>query len=128
MFRIPITEMAAFARTHDIRFPLLKDRSQSSSPIASARNGLRTVFVLDDQRIIRYWGRIDDQYGVGYVREEPQRHDLQAALDELLAGKEVTVPVTEAVGCQIGRIKEPQPECRGDLFESDRPDPAESLR
>ena len=77
---------------------------------------------------VRYWGRIDDQYGVGYVRNEPQRNDLQAAIDELLAGKEVTTPVTEAVGCHIGRIKKPQQDSRGDVFEPDRPDLAEPLR
>lgn len=103
-----IAEMAAFARDHDIRFPLLKDLSNQVADTVGAER-TPTVCVLDDQRIIRYWGRVDDQYGVGYVREEPQRHDLQAAIEELLAGKEVSVPVTPAVGCQIGRIKDPQP-------------------
>lgn len=103
-----VTEMAAFARDHNIRFPLLKDlANQVADSVGAERTP--TVFVLDDKRIIRYWGRVDDQYGVGYVREEPQRHDLQAAIDELLAGKVVSVPATPAVGCQIGRIKKPQP-------------------
>ena len=103
-----VAEMAAFARDHDILFPLLKDLSNQVADTVGAER-TPTVCVLDDQRIIRYWGRVDDQYGVGYVREEPQRHDLQAAIEELLAGKEVSVPVTAAVGCQIGRIKDPQP-------------------
>lgn len=103
-----VSEMAAFVRDHDIRFPLLKDlANQVADSVGAERTP--TVYVLDDQRIIRYWGRVDDQYGVGYVRDEPQRHDLQAALDELLAGKTVSVPATPAVGCQIGRVKEPQP-------------------
>lgn len=103
-----VTEIAAFVRDHNIRFPLLKDLSNLVADSVGAER-TPTVFVLDDQRVIRYWGRVDDQYGVGYVRDEPQRHDLQAALDELLAGKQVSVPMTAAVGCQIGRVKQPQP-------------------
>jgi peroxiredoxin len=102
-----LTEIAAYARVHGIHFPILKDvAGQFADTIGAERTP--TVFVLDDQRVVRYWGRIDDQYGVGFVRKEPQQHDLQAAIDELLAGKEVTTSVTGAVGCYIGRIKQPQ--------------------
>jgi peroxiredoxin/mono/diheme cytochrome c family protein len=102
-----ITETAAYARQHDIKFPILKD---VANKLADALGAQRTpcVFVLDDRQTIRYAGRIDDQYGVGYVRREPERHDLQVALDELLVGHEVSVPLTEAVGCYIGRVKQPQ--------------------
>ena len=48
--------------------------------------------------MIRYHGRIDDQYGIGFRREKPTRRDLKEALDELLAGKAVTTPETEVVG------------------------------
>src|SRR5205807_2300638 len=47
----------------------------------------------------------DDQYGVGYTRPKPGRRDLAVALAELLAGKPVSVPVTQAPGCFIGRIQ-----------------------
>src|SRR5690606_31601969 len=66
---------------------------------------------LDRQRVIRYWGRIDDQYGfdrgVGYQRPEPTRHDLIEAIDEVLAGKVVSVATTAAPGCHIGRVMQP---------------------
>ena len=103
-----ITEIGAYARVHDLHFPILKD---PANRLADSIGAVRTpeVFVLDADRVVRYWGRIDDQYGVGYVRAEPQRSDLKAALDELLADKEVTTPATKAVGCHIGRIKQPQP-------------------
>ncbi len=68
------------------------------------------VFVLDKDRVVRYWGRIDDQYGfadgLGYQRPEPSRSDLAEAVNELLAGKSVSVPMTEALGCHIGRVHE----------------------
>ena len=61
------------------------------------------VFVLDRRRQIRYRGRIDDRYGVGYAHRQAERSDLRAALDEpIAAGRTVKVPMTEAVGCFIG--------------------------
>jgi peroxiredoxin len=104
-----LAEMAAYARRHELSFPLLKD---VGNRVADALGADRTpeVFVLDDQRHVRYRGRIDDQYGVGYVRNAPDRADLQLALNELLAGAPVSQPVTEAVGCRIGRVRQAQPD------------------
>jgi len=64
------------------------------------------VLVLDKDRIVRYSGRVDDQFGIGYIKDKPQRNDLQIAIDELLAGKPVSVAKTEAMGCLIGRVRE----------------------
>src|SRR5262249_54582770 len=36
------------------------------------------------------------------------RRDLKEAIDELLAGKPVSTPTTEAAGCVIGRAKAPR--------------------
>lgn len=101
-----ITEIAAHARIHKIKFPVLKDLGNR---VADQVRAQRTpeVFVLDDKRFVRYWGRIDDQYGVGYIRDEPRRNDLRIALDELLAGKPVSKPAIASVGCHIGRVQTP---------------------
>jgi hypothetical protein len=49
-----------------------------------------------------YRGRIDDRYPVlGRRREQVTTRDLRAALDAVLTGKPVPVPVTKAVGCFI---------------------------
>ena len=100
-----ITEIAGYARIHDLNFPVLKD---VGNELADRMGALRTpeVFILDPDRKIRYHGRIDDQYGVGYIRDTVSRQDLALALDELLAGKEVSVPVTEPAGCFIGKVRE----------------------
>jgi thiol-disulfide isomerase/thioredoxin len=97
-----LAEMAQYARVSKIEFSFLKD---AGSTVADLFGATRTpeVFVLDKERVIRYRGRIDDQHGIGVSRPEPKRKDLAAALDELLAGKEVAVPVTQAAGCHIGR-------------------------
>jgi peroxiredoxin/mono/diheme cytochrome c family protein len=102
-----ITELAAYARTHQIAFPLLKDPGNRVADQFGARR-TPEVFVLDAERRVRYWGRIDDQYGVGFVRDEPKRHDLRLAIEELLASKSVSVAETAAPGCHIGRVQTPK--------------------
>ncbi len=104
-----VTEIAAHARIHKIQFPVLKDLGNK---VVDQLGAKRTpeVFILDEKRAIRYWGRIDDQYGVGYIRDEPKRNDLALAIDELLAGKPVSQSLTEAVGCHIGRVRRPKPD------------------
>ena len=96
------TKIAAYAQRHKISFPMLKDLGNR---VADQFAAVRTpeVFVLDKQRTIRYWGRIDDQYGVGYQRPAPIREDLAIAVEELLAGDPVSVPKTKSLGCHIGR-------------------------
>src|SRR5262249_51250468 len=88
--------------------PVLKDLG---AEVADKFGAVRTpeVFVLDAERTVRYWGRIDDQYGVGYKRPKPTRRDLAAALEELLAGKTVSQPFVESVGCHIGRLPKQPP-------------------
>src|SRR5205823_500750 len=57
------------------------------------------VVVLDGERRLRYRGRIDDQYRLGGARETATRHDLREALEELLAGKDISAPETPVDGC-----------------------------
>ncbi|MBX9789688.1 MAG: redoxin domain-containing protein [Pirellulales bacterium] len=108
-----LTELAAFARTHGLTMPVLKD---AGNVVADQFGAERTpeVFVLDAQRMIRYRGRIDDQYGfansgVAFQRDKPVRRDLAEAIDELLSDKPVSQPSTAAPGCLIGRVRKPDP-------------------
>ncbi len=61
------TKLTAFANSYKIDFPLLLDKGNKLADVIGA---MRTpeVFVLDAQRIVRYHGRIDDQYVVGARR------------------------------------------------------------
>jgi len=107
-----ITEMAHFAKVHNVEFPLLKDLNNVLADQLGATR-VPQVFVLDASRTVRYVGRIDDQYGFdtgsGYAKTRVSRTDLVSALDELLADKPVSVPATDAIGCLIGRVREPDP-------------------
>src|SRR5207237_2159542 len=60
----------------------------------------------------RYQGRIDDQFGLGFQRPQPLRHDLASALDEVLAGKQVSQATTPVAGCLIGRAPQPKADAR----------------
>jgi peroxiredoxin len=99
-----LEEIGAFVARQNIDFPVLKD---AGNQFADSLDAKRTpeIFVFDAQRQLRYRGRVDDQYGIGYVREEPRRQDLRIALNELTSGQDVSVPSTKAVGCIIGRTK-----------------------
>ena len=101
-----VVEIAASVRRQSITFPVLKD---PANRVADQLGAERTpeVFLLDQNRVVRYRGRIDDQYVVGITRNKPDREDLKLAIEELLAGKSVSIPETQALGCIIGRRKEP---------------------
>ena len=111
-----ITELKNFARVHGIEFPILKDLGNVlADRLRAAR--VPEVFVLDKDRVVRYHGRVDDQYGlqsndagniVTYQLAAARRADLAIAMDELLAGKSVSVPETQASGCLIGRERTQQ--------------------
>jgi peroxiredoxin len=103
-----LAELTAYARDSGITFSVVRD---AKNKVAAQFGATRTpeVFVLDAARVVRYQGRIDDQYGVGFVRKTPGHNELKDAIDALLAGRSVAVARTQAVGCLIGRAHEPQP-------------------
>lgn len=107
-----LAEMTHFARVHKLEFPLLKD---PDCRVADQFGATRTpeAFLLDGSQTIRYWGRIDDQYGVGYSRGKPSTSELANALDALLADKPIMTAKTTAVGCIISRPKSIEP--HGDI-------------
>jgi peroxiredoxin len=109
-----LTDLKNFASANGIEFPILKDLNNR---LADRLHVIRApaVYALDRQRMVRYLGRIDDQYGlqasergprVSYQLKAPRREYLALAIDELLAGKPVSVAQTESTGCLIGRTKQ----------------------
>ncbi len=101
-----VKEIDAWARQHGVKFSVLKDPAQVVADLVNAERTPQ-MFLLDKNRVVRYQGRIDDQYVIGIVRDAPTRADLQIAIDELLAGKKVTVNHTQPLGCLIGRSEKP---------------------
>jgi peroxiredoxin len=82
-------------------FPVFSDRKLV---VAEAFKAVVTpeVFVLDHNLALRYRGRIDNGYS-GRLKKNPQvtEHDLKAAIEAVIAGKDVATPATRAIGCHI---------------------------
>jgi hypothetical protein len=91
--------MIAFAREMGWPFPYLQDSGQA---VARAYGPTRTfhVFVLDQERRLRYQGRFDD----ARLEERVTSPDLVHALGDLLAGRPVRVPDTTPFGCSLDYV------------------------
>jgi peroxiredoxin len=101
-----IADIERYIREQSVTFPVVHDKG---NVIADRYGATRTpeVFLLDRDLNVRYHGRIDDQYAPGVSRSAPQREDLRVAIEQLLAGEEVSVPRTEPLGCFIGKVLRP---------------------
>jgi peroxiredoxin len=97
-----LPQLREYVRRHGIPFPLLRDPGAAAADLFGAER-TPEAFVLDERRVVRYRGRIDDQNDVTVHRGKATHNDLTDALDELLAGRPVSRPRTEAPGCIIGR-------------------------
>jgi peroxiredoxin len=77
-------------------FPYLFDVGQA---VAKAYGPTCTfhVFLLDDDRRLRYRGRFDD----ARIADRVTSHDLRTALDDVLGGREVQQPITRPFGCGL---------------------------
>lgn len=78
-------------------FPYLRDESQD---VARAYGALKTphFFVFDAVRRLRYTGRFDDN---PRDTAKATTRELPAAVDAILSGAEVAVPLTNPIGCNV---------------------------
>ncbi len=101
-----LDELAEFSKRSKLEFECGKDYDN----VVADRFGVKRtpeVFVLDENLVIHYRGRVDDQYLPGIARSKPNRADLRIALGEVLTGQDVSVSKTEPEGCLLGRVKKP---------------------
>jgi peroxiredoxin len=89
-------EMVKRAKDRHFNFVYLRDADQS---VVDSYGAVCTphVFAFDNERRLRYRGRIDDSKDPSRVNS----HDLRNAIDDILAGKLVRVPDTRPFGCSI---------------------------
>jgi hypothetical protein len=89
------------AREYALRLPVLLDPEHLLVRRAGAKVTPEAAVVRPDGSVA-YCGRIDDRFGkLGRQRPEPTTRDLRTALDAVLAGKPVSQPRVEAIGCPI---------------------------
>ncbi len=89
--------MKARAQMKKFNFPYLHDETQN---VAKAYGATHTpeIFLFDKERKMVFHGKIDDNW------QEPQSVKskyLRNAIDELLSGKQISVPETFTIGCTI---------------------------
>ena len=90
-------EMKLRAADNQFNFPYLYDGENQKVSMAYGPVATPHVFIFDQQRKLRYAGRIDDS-------EKPQgvkSQDAKDAIEALLAGKNPPVESTKTFGCSI---------------------------
>ena len=96
----PAEETRAHARKHGFAFAVAKDPENTVADLYGAKH-TPEIFVVDPRGVLRYHGRIDENYEDASKVSSP---DLKNALDALLAGKPVATSETKAFGCSIKRV------------------------
>lgn len=88
-------EMKLRAAEKGFDFPYLDDGPTQKVSQLYGPQSTPHVFIFDEERKLRYAGRIDDSEEVSKVRS----HDARNAIDALLAGEAVPVETTKTMGC-----------------------------
>ncbi|MEO8270434.1 MAG: redoxin domain-containing protein [Aureliella sp.] len=87
-------EMKLRAKEQGFKFPYLYDGDTQKTSQQYGVLATPHVFIFDAERRLRYVGRIDDN-----EVKQPTSHDARNAIEEMLAGKPVSVPQTRVFGC-----------------------------
>jgi len=90
-----LEEMKIRAQYKHLTYPYLYDGETQSVTRAYGPQATPHVFVFDQERRLRYEGRMDNSYRAELVKT----HEARDAIDALLAHQEVTVRHTGVFGC-----------------------------
>ena len=89
--------MVERAKKKEFNFPYLRDEQQAAAEAFGATHTPQ-FFLFDEERKLRYSGKMDDNW------KEPQavqEQYLRDAVNALLSGKEIQTPETFSIGCTI---------------------------
>jgi peroxiredoxin len=90
-------DMKVRAKDKQFNFPYLYDGETSSVAMKYGPQATPHVFIFDENRSLKYTGRIDDGEKPGSAKT----HDTRNALDAMIAGKSVPMEKTKTFGCSI---------------------------
>lgn len=93
-------DIKAHAEEQGFGFTILKDVNNVIADKFEANHTPETYILNPATLEVVYHGRIDDSQR----EKKVTKNDLRLALDEILAGKAVTVKETKAFGCTIKRV------------------------
>jgi thiol-disulfide isomerase/thioredoxin len=91
-------EMKIRAKTKGFNFPYLYDGDTQATSKAYGPAATPHVFIFDQNRVLRYSGRIDDKEK---PTANPNHFDTREALEKLLIGEQPTVSTAKVFGCSI---------------------------
>lgn len=104
-----LADMKYRAKDHGLAFPYLYDGDTQQTALAYGVVATPQVFLFDQQRKLRYVGRIDDAEVKAVTS-----HDARNAIDALLADKPVLVEKTRTFGCST-KWREKRPDVQVSL-------------
>ncbi|MCX6163648.1 MAG: thioredoxin family protein [Ignavibacteriae bacterium] len=89
--------MKLFAKEYSMNFPYLFDETQTT---AKQYDAVCTpdIYVFDEKRILKYRGRIDDNWK---DEEQVTSKDLESASELLIEGKDISFEQIPSMGCSI---------------------------
>jgi thiol-disulfide isomerase/thioredoxin len=90
-------DMKIRASDKQFNFPYLYDGENSQLSMKYGPQATPHVFIFNNDRILKFTGRIDDGEKPGTAKT----HDTRAAIEALLSGKPVPVEKTKTFGCSI---------------------------
>jgi thiol-disulfide isomerase/thioredoxin len=90
-----LADMKARATYRQLEYPYLYDGDTQAVSTKFGVDTLPQIFVFDEQRKLKYKGRIDDNVNESQVKTRDARNAIEAAL----AGSRIPVERTAAVGC-----------------------------
>ncbi len=90
-----LAEMKVRVRYKHLTYPYLYDGDAQQATRAYGPKATPHIFIFDQQRHLRYEGRIDTSYRTELVKT----HEARDAIDALLAHKEIAVTHTGVFGC-----------------------------
>jgi peroxiredoxin len=99
----PVEEVAQHAREKGLDFTILKDTDNKVADLYGA-SVTPEAYVIDKNGAVRYHGALGSS---GRPTTDPavaNSNEIRAALDQLLAGQNITQAKTKAFGCSIKRV------------------------
>jgi peroxiredoxin len=88
-------DMIIRTKLRHIEWPYLYDGETQSTASKFGAIATPHIFIFDQDRKLRYEGRIDDSTASAKVKSQ----DARNAIEEMLAGQPVAVPITPVFGC-----------------------------
>ena len=97
-------EIREHRQTYDNTVPAVHDLNHALVDLADA-SVTPEAALFDREGNLAYRGRINNFYAdLGTPRRQATKHDLRDALEDVLAGRAVSQPRTQAVGCFISKF------------------------